>query len=169
MKDSLISVRNTLPALFCLALLGAGCQMVQPHPNPASLDNASSQTWSVTASFASGPDQTFDQAPGTLHTFGDKDRGSPPALTRIVAVSKSAQPVTYSLSARNLARLRGAAPGALMVVLYDGGIACLSPRIKKAMEQDLSNYPSNPQEYFRLLGIEEDAALMWTRNVLGGK
>ena len=161
-------MRTNLLILSCLVWVAAGCQMLQPLANPDSLDNASGRTWTITASFASDPRQPHDQAPEAFHDFGKKAQGPLPMLTQIVAVSMGPHPhaATFSLSARDLSKLRGASPGALMLVLYDGGIACLSPGIKRALEQVLANNPSNRQEYFRQLAVQEESALLWTRNAL---
>jgi len=161
-------MRNILSALTCLVLLGAGCRLFQPQSHPDSLDNASAQTWRVTATFTSGPEQTFEQAPDSFHDFGKTDQGQVAVLTRVVAVSQSPNPVTYLLTARDLSRMRGASPGALMLVIYDGGIAGLSPGTKQTLEKQLFNHPYDRQEYFRLLRVEEGAALLWTRHAVKG-
>ena len=169
MKNSPNLMKGSLAVLSCLALLGTGCRSLNSSSNAVSLDNASSHTWTVTVSFASGPPQTYEQAPDTLHNFRTSREEAQPAVTRIVATSKAPRPVSYSLSARDLANLRRSSPGALMLVLYDGGIACLSPGIKKSMERALAADPDNPREYFHQLQVQEEVSLIWTREALARK
>ena len=161
-----MTMRNTLWMAAAIALLGAGCQ-TKPAPNLALLDNASTQTWNITAGFANGQRQTHEQEPESFFDYGETQTGTPSRLTRIEAVSTADPPVTYSLSGHDLARLREVAPGNLMLVLYDEGIACLSPDVKKVVEQQMFNNPFDRAEYFRLLGVEREEALNWTRKVLG--
>jgi hypothetical protein len=52
------------------------------------------------------------------------------------------------------------------LVLCDGGIACLSPAIKKNLKKEILNHPYTRQEYFRLLKAQAQPALQWTRIVL---
>jgi hypothetical protein len=168
MQNSLNLTKGSLAVVSCLALLGSGCRSLDSSSYAVSLDNASSRTWTVTVSFTSGPPQTYEQAPDTLHDFSTSREEAQPAVTRIVATSK-APPASYSLSARDLANLRRSSPGALMLVLYDGGIACLSPGIKKSMERALAADPDNPREYFHQLRVQEEVSLMWTREALARK
>ena len=166
--DSLKIMRINLRVLSCLALLGSGCQLFKAPASPDSLDNASSRTWTVTASFASGPAQTHEQAPESFFNFGEPGT-EPRRLVKITAVSKTPDRLEYSLTPRELSILRQTAPGALMLVIYDEGMAALSPEIKKVMEQELFKNPYDRQEYFRLLKVEREPALQWTRQVLGRK
>ena len=162
-------MRNSVLAVLCLVLLGCGCQMFKPPPSQDSLDNASARTWTVTTSFTSGPTETHDQEPESFFNFDDANADPRPVLTQIVAISKEPRQVKYSLSLGELMILRQSAPGALMLVIYDDGIAALSPEIKKVIEQELFKNPYNRQEYFRLLQVEQNAALTWTRQTLGQK
>jgi hypothetical protein len=161
-------MRNRLLVASCLVLLCNGCQWFKPLRNPDSLDNASAQTWAVAADFASGLHHTYDQAPESFSDFGVMSRGSVPVLTNVVAVSKSSPPLTYALSARDISILRRAAPGGLTLVLYDDGIVCLSPGIKKALEQEVLEHAYTRQEYFRLLKTHQGEARNWTSRVLSG-
>jgi len=162
-------MRNSALAVSCLVLLGSGCQMFKPSPGMDSLDNASSRTWTVTASFTSGPAETHEQAPESFFNFDNANSDAHPVLTQIVAISQEPRQMKCSLSLGELMILRQSAPGPLMLVIYDDGIAALSPEIKKVIEQELFKNPYNRQEYFRLLQVEQDAALTWTRQTLGRK
>jgi hypothetical protein len=150
-----------------LALLFAGCQLFKPLRNPDSLDNTTSQTWTVAADFANGLHHTYEQEAESLADFGTMTRGPIPVLTNLVAVSKSTPPVTYSLSARDITRLRRAVQGGLTLVLYDDGLACLSPQIKKTLEEEILKRDYTRKEYFRLLKAQQEAALTWTKSRLG--
>ncbi len=163
------ATRTVFVVALGLAFLCAGCQWIKPLRNPDSLDNATSQTWSVTADFASGQHYTYDQLPESFSDYGKMSRGSIPVLTRLVAVSKGPKPMTCSLFARDISRLRRATPGGLTFVLYDDGIACLSTAIKKTLEQEVGKHPYTRDEYFRLLRDQKTAAMDWTKRVLGKK
>jgi hypothetical protein len=162
-----MSMRTVFIVASGLVLLGAGCQLFKPLRNPDSLDNATSKTWAVTADFATGLHHTYDQGPESFSDFGTMTRGAIPVLTNLVAVSKSTPPVTYALSARQLSRLRRETQGGLTLVLYDDGIACLSPQIKKTLEEEILKRDYTREEYFRLLRAQQEAALTWTKGRLG--
>lgn len=160
-------MRNTFFVGICLALFCAGCQLFKPLRNPDSLDNATSRTWTVTADFATGLHHVYEQEPDSFSDFGVMTRGRIPVLTRLAAVSRTAPAVTYTLSSRDIEKLRRAVPGGLTLVLYDDGIACLSTEAKKALEQEISKHEYTRQTYFRLLKARSKPALAWTQSVLG--
>jgi len=167
-EQSVVSMRMKI--VWCVAsgvvLLGAGCALFKPLNTPDSLDNASARTWAVTADFASGLHHTCEQTPDSFADFGTMTRDAVPVLTNLVVVSTSAPPVTYSLSSRELARLRRSTPGGLTLVLYDDGIACLSSALKQKLEQEVKRHPYTRENYFRLLRDQQAPALNWTRSTL---
>ena len=160
-------MRTVFIVALNLILLGAGCQLFKPLRNPDSLDNATSQTWAVTADFATGLRHTYDQEPDSFCDFGTMTRGPIPVLTNLVAISKTAPFASNSLSPRDITRLRRAVQGGLTLVIYDGGIACLSPAIKTNLEQEIAKHAYSRQEYFRLLRAQQEPALSWTKTRLG--
>ncbi|MFO1475999.1 MAG: hypothetical protein U1F98_05025 [Verrucomicrobiota bacterium] len=147
----------------CLLLLGAGCASMSSSA-PDSLDNPTTNTWTVSATFASGKHDTFDMAPESMHQFAAQQQ-----VTYLSAVSKGARPVTHALSTRDLQRLRQSAPGELMLVVYEDGLTALSPNIKRNIERVLSQEDYNRGEYFRLLRLEDQAAMLWKQQVTGSK
>jgi hypothetical protein len=159
--------------VLCLPItslwIGAGCASMSSSSTPDTLDNASTNAWTVTVAFASGKPQTFVQPPESAHDFGTGVAASPALITSITAVSNGPHPLTSTLSSRDIRRLRQSAPGGLMLVIYDNGIAALSPTIKKAIVGYLTQTSYNRSDYFRLLRLEEQAALMWTQNAVGPK
>jgi hypothetical protein len=162
-------MKRTFTAAAALALLGAGCALTHPLRPPDSLDNATRQTWTVTAGFASGKRHTYLQEPESFSNFGVMTRGPIPVLTQVSAVSTGAPPARFVLSAHDLGQLRRMAPGGLTLVLYDDGIACLSPALKRSLEGDLRKREYTRQEYFRQLRAHAAEALRWTAATLARK
>ena len=158
-------MKNSFIFALCVVLAGNGCQVFKPLHNPDSLDNATSQTWSLVAEFDSRPQYGYTLEANSFSDFGTMSRGAIPTLTSVVAVSKEGS-TRYSLSSREIASLRRAAPGGLTLVIYDDGIACLSPAIKKDLANDMRKVDYTRQEYFRLLKAQAKPALLWTRQTL---
>jgi len=167
MKNISSYAKVPLVVASSLLLLCAGCSLFAPPRIVDSLDNAATQSWVVTASFASGMQHTYDPEPETFFDFGTAGRHAP-VLTKLVAATLNPPAVTRALSPRDIAKLRRVSPGGLTLVLYDDGIACLSPAVKRAFEDDVLNHPYTRQEYFRLLRARKDEALKWTRDILAG-
>jgi hypothetical protein len=159
-------MRNLLLAASCAVLLGSGCQLTQPLRTPDSLDNATLLTWAVTADFASGLRHTYKQEPQSFSDFGVMSRGSIPVLTNVVAISRGSSPLRYSLSAREISKLRRATQGGLTLVLYEDGIGCLSAETKRTLEQEIKERGRTRDEYFSLLKTHGKEALEWTRRTL---
>ena len=167
MKNISSSAKRLLLAASSLLLLCAGCSLFAPPRVVDSLDNAATQSWVVTADFASGMQHTYEPEPETFFDFGTVGRHAP-VLTKLTAATLNPPTVTHTLSTRDIAKLRRVSPGGLTLVLYDDGITCLSPALKRAFEDDVLNHPYTRQEYFRLLRARKDQALQWTREILAG-
>lgn len=136
-----------------------------------SLENATTKTWMVTPKFASEKRkpyqrETYEQPPETFYGYQAIGKNEPlPVLTNIVVQSTDFMSVQYSLSADEISKLRRSSGGELRLVLYDEGIACISPGIK-AYFKEIDKRPYNKEEYFQVLRDKKDEAIKWTRDVL---
>ena len=133
-----------------------------------SLVNATAEPWRAEADFASGKHDAYLHPQGGDVGYQRTGRGEPmPVLTNIVLISWSTPPTEYSLSNDAISKLRTASGGKLWLILYEEGLACMSPSIKKAFGDANRKKPYNSDEYLRMLRNWKNEALAWTREVLG--
>ncbi len=152
-------------ALISLGLSFTGC-LFEPLHSSDSETNCSKRTWLITASFASGRQLSYKQLSGDSMRYQKTKAGDVmPVLTNIVAVSENSEPIKYSLSMYEIAKLRNAHYGEIRLVIYDDGIACLPPRV--IVQSD--NHQQTQKEYIQFLANEKNEAVKWTQDVLNAR
>ena len=149
----------------CVAALGCGCA-TQPLRNPDSLDNPTLLTWTVRADFNSGLRHAYEQGPQSLSDFGVMSRGPMPMLTNLLVTLHDSPQVHFSLSSKDISKLRRATQGGLTLVVYEDGLVCLSTDLKRSLEAEFAQRGHTREDYFGLLKSHAGEARRWTRATL---
>lgn len=165
--DFPVNGREISVIVLCLVLV-CGCQLLfEPFDSRDSLEKVTSETWMIAARFLSGRNLIYEQRSGSFAGYSRSNgRGERlPVLTNVVAQVKDSKDFKYTLSGEQISRLRDASGGELRLVLYDEGIACMSPAMNEAIAE-LGKHPYDKQKRLQLLRDQRDEALKWTRDVV---
>ena len=132
-----------------------------------SLENATSNSWIVNVKFASGEQNTYDQAPKMSVGYAVFAKGdNPKIVTNINLQAKTPNKIEFSLSLKEILKLRRAGDGRLGLVIYDEGIGCMSPATTKAFKDVNEKQGYSEQNHFEMLRAKKGEILNWTRDAL---
>lgn len=134
----------SIPAGLALFLLCVGCDSFQSND---AIFNATTNSLTINASFQSGTNSTYEQAPETFVAYMRKERHEQlPQLTKI-SISSNQSGVTNILTHEQILKLRHLSNGKLYLVYFDEGLAVIPKSFKKELSR--MNNLHDFAEFFR--------------------